>query len=348
MKKVWAILLVLCLGLIAYFWVQVANIPGVYQYIEQNPNVEEIDLEVKYTGELTIQNAAVSLAKASTGAELHAVSHDYFDSYHAKLIEGRYFYRGEEANVAIIDKQIALVVSGSESALGKEILINQEKYKVVGIIDSAAQENFTKNVYIPFVTAVKAKTKADLLIYTCNPNFFDVTEFNTKFTQNVWNLPKEKQRATLIVKFVIFLYGLITTTYVLRIFKKWLSLNFKKIKALLVEKYPSQIPLQITGHVLSFICGFGVIAASYGFLMYFIVEALLQFPEWVPEILVDFDMIKKTYINNVNTASKLVVLRTPQVVMLNSFQRIINILSTLSIFSFSTIIFNRKGNKAYD
>ncbi len=345
MKKVWAILLALCLILIAYFWLQVSNIPGVYQYIEQNPNVEEIDLEVKYTSELTIQNAAVSLDKASTSAELHAVSHDYFDSYHAKLIEGRYFYKAEEAKVAIIDKQIALVVSGSESALGKEVSINQEKYKVIGVIDSAPQENFSKNAYIPFATAVKAKMKSNLLIYTCNPKYFDVTEFNTKFPQGVWNLPKEKQRATLIVKFIVFLYGLIATTAVLRIFKKWLSENFQKLKLLLVEKYPRQIPLQIIGHVAAFIAGFGIISAAYGFLMFFIVEALLQFPEWVPEILVDFDMIKKTYINNVHTASKLVTLRTPQVVDLNSFQRIINILSTLTIFSFSTIIFNRKGNK---
>lgn len=346
MKKSWAVLLIISILALAYAIVSLYSMPSLLQAQVLSPKLDSLDLEIDYAKELLIDNSAVSSPNASTNANLRAVNHSYFNTYYVKLLEGRYLYKGEKDNVALLDKETALKLFPSVSPLDKTVKIGDKYYTVVGLIEKAPFTQFSANVYIPFDTAVRHKIESKILTYTINTKEQSRSEFLYQVPEdNLWEIPKERERAMLTLKFVLYLAVLLLTGYGMRWVNRRLAEHYARLKELNRDYYPRQFLPQIALFVGKVLLSYALIFASYALSLQFIVSAVISFPEVLPEILVDFKLIYQSFVSNMQTASRLFVVKSDIITSIEHYGRLIQLFTALMLFCICTLLLKERKTK---
>lgn len=343
MKKSWAFLLCLSLLLLAYALVSLYRLPSLLQAQVLSPKAENIQTDLAYAQELLLDKTSVSSPTGSSNATLRAVNQSYFQSYFTKLLEGRTFYKGERDNVALLDKETALKLYPSVSPLDKTVKIGEHYYTVVGLIEKAPFTQFSSNVYIPLDTALRNKLEGKLFTYSINTKEQSRSEFNHALqSDHIWDIVKERERVLLSLKFVFYLGILLLTGYATRWVQRHLSEHYAHLQALNRDYYPRQYLPQILLFIGKILLFYSLIFASYALSLRFIVAAVLHFPEVLPEILLDFKLIYESFVNNMQSASELFVVKSDIITRIEHYGRLVHLSTLLILCCLCSLLFQER------
>jgi len=152
--------------------------------IKKIPNVEET-----YAG--TIGQELLSFQGTNKRAMIFAVSATATKvDLNIKLAEGNFFSEADDnslAQVVVIGSNIRDIIFGSNSALGKNIKIKNQNYKVIGVMEprgSMAMFSFDDMVYMPVQTMLKKVQGVDYVKFISakmgNPDLAEVTVSDIK------------------------------------------------------------------------------------------------------------------------------------------------------------------------
>lgn len=250
------------------------------------------------------------------------------------LTSGRYLYKEEidkGDRVAVIDEQLAIALFRIGDPLGAKVMLGGESYDVVGVVrhSRSPEDKAPYSAYVPLLALDKAHTPCDVLVvwvrsqggrgsYARMHSIF--TLWNDQGT--LYDLGKEQYRALLPLRFLLCFAGLLLLKALYGI-NKWLTktLYDRQRERLHFEYGERLLPvwlLQGSGIALSW--------AAWLFAVYLIMREMIApiyvFPEWVPQVLVEYRDIAATFWSNRETVSGLVELRTPEIVYLRFWHRV--------------------------
>lgn len=343
MKKSWAFLFCLSLAILLYAIVSLYSLPSLLQAQVLSPKAEKINRELDFAQELLLDKASVSSPTGSSTVTLRAVNHSYFQTYFTKLLEGRFFYKNEKDKVALLDKESALKLYPSVSPLDKTVKIGEHYYTVVGLVEKAPFTQFSSNVYIPLDTALRNKQEGKLFTYTINTKEQSRSEFSHALeSDHLWDIPKERERVLLVLKFVFYLGILLLTGYARRWVQKHLAGHYAHLQALNRDYYPRQYLPQILLFIGKILLFYTLIFASYALSLHFILSAVLTFPEVLPEILLDFKLIYESFVNNMQSASEIFVVKSDIITRIEHYGRLIQLSTCLILFCLCSLLFQER------
>ncbi|MDX1761340.1 MAG: ABC transporter permease, partial [Christiangramia sp.] len=114
-----------------------------YQYLKKSlPDLEAISFALGVPGGTSIKYQDVT----STGVDVGAVTHEYYDIEAFELEEGRFFNEPESvsgAGVVVLGHEIAQNLFGDSGGLGREVRIFGRRATVIGILKKQGQSLFT-------------------------------------------------------------------------------------------------------------------------------------------------------------------------------------------------------------
>lgn len=114
-----------------------------YQYLKKSmPDLEAISFALGVPGGAAIKYQDVT----STGVDIGAVTHEYYDIEAFELEEGRFFNEPEAVSgsgVVVLGHEVAQNLFGGANGVGKEIRIFGRKATVIGVLKKQGQSLFT-------------------------------------------------------------------------------------------------------------------------------------------------------------------------------------------------------------
>ena len=246
--------------------------------------------------------------------------------------EGRLFYPEELEKgdkVALLDEQLALEIYKIPDPIGRKVLIDGMSYRVIGVVRHVKQvgDLAEYGAYVPLMSIVDQYVTLDALTVEAAPkpglganvSFKKIVEMWGNWTQNggsVYDLGKERMGARLWLRVLLFVAGM---TLCLRMIR-WLGgrarYYIKRYRQQLQRKYAIALMPELSGAILLFILGYALTIGFLGVLMYYILQPVYTFPEWIPEILVEWEDIGEAFWNVWQLPAVMVKLRSPEIVRL--------------------------------
>lgn len=143
---------------------------------------------------------AFSYGKESGSYQYRGVDPDYGAVENVVIVQGRFINASDLANnekVACIGMKIKTDLFKDKDALGKEILINNVNFKVVGVFTDPGGEREEARAYLPKTTVQRAYGGGDKisnLFFTVKKtnNYDEALALSEKFTQDLKDLLKSK------------------------------------------------------------------------------------------------------------------------------------------------------------
>jgi len=125
-----------------------------FKYLENNLTKNTSICFISVVGGRTIKRKSSSIG----GIYLWGITENHSDSYELNINEGRYFSRREfnfATNVALIGHDLKTTLFPNESAIGKQIKIQGNKYTVIGLMKEAGETLLStpsndESVLVPF------------------------------------------------------------------------------------------------------------------------------------------------------------------------------------------------------
>ncbi|MCC9018442.1 MULTISPECIES: ABC transporter permease [Flavobacterium] len=142
----------------------------------------------------------VSYGKESGNYLFRGISSDYVYLENATIVKGRFINNSDmihNAKVAAIGLKVEQDLFKGQEALGKEILVNNINFKVIGVFTDPSGEREESRVYMPMTTnqrAYGAGDKIDAMQFVLNKkmNYEEALAQSRKFTAEVKALLKSK------------------------------------------------------------------------------------------------------------------------------------------------------------
>ncbi|MBU1130535.1 ABC transporter permease [Patescibacteria group bacterium] len=134
------------------------------QAILEHPNISNV-----YSG--NIGQAMVTYADQAKMLQLWGVSPSYIDMDASEVEEGRFFTEDENkslARVAVIGSEIKKKFFGDQEAIGKNIKIDKNSYKVIGVMEERGDimyMNMDEWIYMPIRTLQKLVMGVDHVMF---------------------------------------------------------------------------------------------------------------------------------------------------------------------------------------
>lgn len=347
MKKRFIVLLVISLSVLVYCYASLATFPKFLQAVEYQPNLEELDQSLDFARDLLVQNESITSESQSVSVDLHAVNSKFYKMYHMHLLSGRLPYPKEMDDVIVLDKNLEYKLFASESAIDNYVKIAQKKFRVIGVVEELPNAKFKTNAFVTINSFITNKIKPELLISSIYLTDTVSAQFESKYKDNVWNLPKEVERSIIGGKLALFIFLTLVLSLVLKFVIHHIKIAHSNIKSSLERLYPRQMKLKLLKFVLLSSFAIAIVIAGYCANLVFLVSSIIKFPEWLPEILVDFKKIYESYVSNMIYAARPLVLKTPQITSIEHFSRLISLFLPIAIICAISPLFNRK-EKQYD
>ena len=248
------------------------------------------------------------------------------------LREGRLFYpdelkKGEK--VMILDEQLALKLFNYPYPVGREAVLEGITYRVIGVVRHTKQVGDLTDygAYIPLMSVIDTPVTLDALQVEAKPNPGTGASVSFRLAEQwgeevirksgtYYDLGKESMGARLWLRVLLFVTGM---TLCLR-FINWLNGRVryygKRYQQQLQHKYAIALMPELTGVVLLFIFGYGASIGGLALLMYYIIQPVYTFPEWIPTILVEWQDIAKAFWKVWQEPAVMVELRSPEILRL--------------------------------
>lgn len=248
------------------------------------------------------------------------------------LREGRLFYPNELKNgdkVMILDEQLALKLFNYPYPVGREAMLEGVTYRVIGIVRHTKQVGDLTDygAYIPLMSVIDTSMNLDALQVEAKPNPGTGASVSFRLAEQwgdqvigksgtYYDLGKESMGARLWLRVLLFVTGM---TLCLRLIS-WLNGRVryynKRYHQQLQHKYAIALMPELTGVVLLFILGYGLCIGALALLMYYIIQPVYTFPEWIPTILVEWQDIAKAFWQVWQEPAVMVELRSPEILRL--------------------------------
>ena len=142
----------------------------------------------------------VTYGKESGNYQFRGISPDYLFIENATIIKGRFINDNDVKNnekVAAIGLKVKQDLFKEEDPIGKEILVNNINFKVIGIFTDPSGEREESRVYMPMTTNQRAYGAGDKItgmqfVLNKKTNYDEALAQSRKFTQEVKALLKSK------------------------------------------------------------------------------------------------------------------------------------------------------------
>ena len=245
--------------------------------------------------------------------------------------EGRLFYpdeltKGEK--VALLDEQLALEIFKIPDPIGREITLQSDTYRVVGVVrhNKKVGDYAEYSVYIPLMSIIQSSVQLDALLVEGEPKAGTGANVSFEKTVQSWanwgsngtfyDLGKEGLGSRLWLRVLLFVSGMTLCLRLIHWLNGRVSYYNKRYHQQLQRKYAIALMPELTGAVLLFILGYGLTIGLMGVLMGYILQPIYTFPEWIPQILVEWSDIAKAFWNVWQIPAVMLELRTPEILRL--------------------------------
>lgn len=265
-------------------------------------------------------NIVLSDGQNQADCALYAINGRYTEFYPLFLLSGRLFYADEAqrgGDVCLIEERLAIKLFRTGEASDKTLTIGEKSYRVVGVVRDATDVGSPSScrAYVPYEGA---KAAFETIVRTD-------TAFDETPDGHVISLKKEKIRATLLARVTAFYLGASVLMILTRRLRDYGNKQMARYRAALAEKYPSQLFLKAFPRALFIVlCWLGALVSAYALLALLVAPAY-AFPEWVPEVLVEWTSITDMFWKNMREGGAAVLLRTQELLRLNHWGYVCNI-----------------------
>lgn len=246
--------------------------------------------------------------------------------------EGRLFYPEElekGSKVALLDEQLALEIFKIPDPIGKNVFINGMTYRVIGVVRHSKQvgDYAEYGAYVPLMSIIGESVQLDALMVEAAPkpglganvSFQKIAEQWGNWSASggsFYDLGKESMGARLWLRVLLFIAGMTLCLRLIHWLNGRVSYYNKRYRQQLQRKYAIALMPELTGAILLFIFGYGIAIGLMGTLMYYILQPVYTFPEWIPEILVEWDNIAEAFWNVWQLPAVMMKLRSPEILRL--------------------------------
>lgn len=250
------------------------------------------------------------------------------------LAAGRLLYQEElEAGspVAVLDEQTAVKLFRSGAPVGEKFTLNEKEYTVAGIIRHTRTPGDREplRVHVPLLSLDKLGLQADTLAVSLRilPGQGAATRLKTILESwqkegTLYNLSKERYRSLLPFRWLLCALGVMVLWLFMRGLVTISQGLYAQEKRQMESRYVSQ---RLHLWVLK---GAGILLLWAAWLagLYLVLNQAIapvyMFPEWVPAVLVEPKDIATAFWNNRAAVSRLVEIRTPEIIDLRFYHRL--------------------------
>lgn len=241
-------------------------------------------------------------------SDLFAVSEKYFRMFPMPLFEGRSLQEEELKygdRVALISSQLAVDLFRVSNPTGRTITVGGAEYLVTGVLrhDRDISDASRYRVYLPLAAIAKdEKLQLQTLTLSVLPTPGSGADVSFERAARAWRengsyykVEREKVRATLLFRLLLsvaLLYGIV------RLFKALFRRVLNEAAAFSERLRMHYLIRLLPGLVLRVLLGLIALAALSALCMAwanYLIYPVLLFPEWVPEIPVEWSYIEKTF-----------------------------------------------------
>lgn len=263
------------------------------------------------------ESESVSAGETSKSAVVYAVGEGWFEVYPVFMIEGQRLTEtqlrlGERA--ALLDKELAFALFGSEIPENAKVLIGETEYSVAGTIRHRRSVGETQQycVYVPLLA--DATAQQDVVMMAAKPipdtgaptMFENVVRSGWRSDGCFYNIQKETLRQMMLPRMLLLIFGIGAIVYFLRCMKKVACARIERYREILRWHYFRETVPALLGTILICLLGYAAILGLLYGLIVFSVHPLTVFTEWVPENFVKWSSLKNVFWNLTNDAAELV------------------------------------------
>ena len=308
--------------------------PDISQYVfsPRNIRVSEALLQAETEqagadGAIALHGSTAGIAvetekKSQSGVTLYQVSGDWHSVYAQSAVSGRLLTKGDvegKNQVILLDEQTAFQLFGEEEAVGQQVRIGTSVFETVGVIRHGRRigEEDAFAAWIPL--GADGAPGCDVMVFSAGGSglntmhtTFEKTARDLFGDGQTFHLRKEQSRGTILLRMMILIIGLRLTAVWFRFAKKKSGGWLRQIREKHAVSYPKQMIFYTVGRVsgitLLFAAGIGFGALLVGMMG----SVMLEFPEWIPRVLVDPDAIRETFWSLTVSSAKPIQWQTPE------------------------------------
>lgn len=268
---------------------------------------------------------------ASTQGRLWAVSPGDNDLYHRTLLFGRNFYPEELSKgrrICLIDDEVAIALFRAGDAVGRKVLIAGQEYEVMGVLrhQKRVGDHEDHGVYIPLLSAADDRIPLSYYMVSAKPikgsgarETFKASMAAYAPSGSMWDLNRESVGATLPVRVFLFIAGLTGVVLLVKFLNQRVMRFIEDYKARLLRQYAVRLLPRLIGFILLFAVGYGIASGAFALLVAYIVEPVYIFPEWIPDVLVEWKDIHSAFWKVWQQGAQTMELRSPEVMRVRFF-----------------------------
>lgn len=260
--------------------------------------------------------------KSAQGA-LHSVDLGYLETCPRPMAAGRWMDGGEVERgdkLAVLDRELAFALFGSEEALGKSVSIGGGEYRVIGIAEHGGGVGDVEpyGAYVPLRAAAAQGLQPGIMIMYALPAASEgMDQSFIAAMESLWgegsfyNTRKEVIGASMLPRLLFFVLGMMALARLLGLLRQLMARFNDQVRRMHSRMYlPRLLPRAAWRYGLAALFAAALLAAVY-LLFSFMIEPVYTFTEWVPESLVDPAAISTVFWNLTRAAARSVTVRTP-------------------------------------
>ena len=241
-------------------------------------------------------NATVSRKEGVTAGDVRLIlaGPRYFEVFPQQMLEGNRLSDAEvshERLSTVLDSRLAFSLFGEISPLGKAVEIGGSEYTVIGVASHSRSLGAANALTAWIPLGADPALTPDLLTASvrhagASDGFSTLwkSEAESTFGEGTFlSLPREKNRATLLPRLLVFFFAVLLLKQWIRLLRGWGEASLADARQRLKKEYALRLTGYFVLRVLAALLLFAATLATLYGLAVFITQPLLVFPEWVPE-----------------------------------------------------------------
>lgn len=255
---------------------------------------------------------------------------------------GRLFYEEELKQgdrVMLLSESLAIALFRAGDPVDRMVSIGEEEYRVIGILRGGRTpgDHDEYTAWVPLLALDQTQFQTTTLTVSARsvPGSGAASQFKTDM--NTWQsggdlhlLSKERQRALLPARMLAAAIGFALLIRLFRLYKRWALALYQDYRKRLESLFAMQLLPRLLGYGAMLLVAFGIwLGAAYG-LVQFTLQPVYVFPEWVPAVPVEVSEILKTFWQNQAAATRIVELRTPELLVLRFYRSVLTAVSVVA------------------
>ena len=266
--------------------------------------------------------------RAGEGIEdctLYAMGEGWLEVYPRFIVQGSRISETElrqGARVAMLDEDLSFQLFGEELPANATLELDGKRYRVVGTVRHAGSLTGGRGVgdiqrydaYVPLKAAAADGIPLDVVTLSALPSGSSgaATQFDAAAREE-WlaggttiDIGKERMRRTILPRILLLIVGAYALADLFRRMTRLCAGWADGFRAAMKRDYLGRLFPRLAGIVLLGLLGYGALIGLTWLLMYFSVQPLYVFTEWVPENPVAWSAIAKVFWNLTSAAGALV------------------------------------------